>query len=253
MDNLKKPSQRALSLSTKQKNACDSKKSDIMMNLPPNPIQNDPNDQIRQYVIRYFKTLRLKQNQNRDITAITEDILFVIRFVNESVSQPVSELNLMGIVILKAGICFNLDTLSAHICITQKQKILSSLQRDGWRQATSEAYEALKQLIGENSIKNWIIFELPLPEKSEITQYVNENPRLFATASSISMQNIPLIPPHQMPSYFPLVSIQYERENAYFDIFDFDPKAAKAISLKKNLVLEKPQLLFVRDEYKPGK
>ena len=223
------------------------------MNVLPMTNQNDPNDQIRNYLINYFKTLRLKQKQNRDITALTDDILFVIRFVNESVSQPVFELKQMGIIILKSSICFNLDILSRHIYISQKQKILSSLQRDGWRQATSEAFEELRHLIGENESKTWMIFELPLPSNSEISSYINENPRLHASELSINTQNTPIIPPHKMPSYFPLVSIQYEREKASFNIFDYDSQSDKANSLKKTLAIDPPKLIFVRDEYKAGK
>ena len=213
-------------------------------------VQNDPNGKIRQYLMNYFQSLRNKQNQNRDMTALTDDILFVIRFVNESVAQPVYELKEIGIIILKSCICFNLDILSMHIFISPKQKILSSLQRDGWHQATSDAFEELKHLIGENLAKNWIIYELPLPNKSDITTYINENPRLHATELSINTQNTPIIPPHKMPSYFPLVSIQYEREKASFSIFDYDSHSAKAISLKKALVIDPPKLIFVRDEYK---
>ena len=211
--------------------------------------QIEPLNKIREYVMRYFYALRKKQNQNRDLTLLTEDILFVIRFVNESVSHPVSELYSMGIVILKSYICFNITVLQEILHINQKQKIISSLQVDNWNRATTDIYALLSKIIGENDAKNYFIYELP--EKSDIYLYIHENPRLLATQMSINMKSTPLIPPHQITTYFPLVSIQYERENEFFNIFDFDPKAAKTDSLKKNLVLEEPKLLFVRDEFKP--
>ena len=176
-------------------------------------------DSLPPYIVNIYESFSI---------SISNDILFVIRFVNESVAQPVYELKEIGIIILKSCICFNLDILSMHIFISPKQKILSSLQRDGWHQATSDAFEELKHLIGENLAKNWIIYELPLPNKSDITTYINENPRLHATELSINTQNTPIIPPHKMPSYFPLVSIQYEREKASFSIFDYDSHSAKA-------------------------
>ena len=69
-----------------------------------------------------------------------------------------------------------------------------------------------------------------------------------AAANPIAKTDDVLNEPH-----FPLVSIQYEREKASFSIFDYDSHSAKAISLKKALVIDPPKLIFVRDEYKAGK
>ena len=117
-----------------------------------NPYQEDF---IRLYLSRHFAALRSKQKQNRDISPLTDDIYFLVKFVNESVKEPIPELKSMGIIILNGAMCFNLDELCQIIHFSQLQKIQACFQRDCWYQGISEHCERLVKLIGEAEAKKW--------------------------------------------------------------------------------------------------
>ena len=205
-----------------------------------NPYQDDF---IRLYVSTHFAALRSKQKQNRDISPLTDDIYFLVKFVNESVKEPIPALRSMGIIILNGAMCFNLEKLCQLIYFSQT-KIQTCFQRDCWYQGILEHCERLVQLIGEAESKKWKIYELPPPDKSEITRYILQNMRLIATETSIKDEYKPKLAAQRMDKNFPLVSIQYEREHASFSIFDYHPVTVK------NFKIEKTQDFFAREDYK---
>ena len=158
----------------------------------------------------HFSSLRQRQKQNRDLTTITDDVKFVIRFVGDSVPRPVPVLLEMGMIVLRDYIAFNLVQLCTHLAITPKSSILMSLHRDGWKDVEGGVEKLIAPLVGENEVKNWSVLEYPV--ESEIGRLVMTNQAVMATETELKedgKQDGAEVPDD---IEFPLVAIEYERE-----------------------------------------
>lgn len=58
-------------------------------------------ERIIQMIQNHFSNIRQKQKQNHDLTSLTDEIRFILTFVNDSVMYPVPLLKKMGIIIIK--------------------------------------------------------------------------------------------------------------------------------------------------------
>ncbi|KAH0795650.1 hypothetical protein GPJ56_000529 [Histomonas meleagridis] len=124
-----------------------------------------------------------------------------------------------------------------------RNRTISSLHREGWKDAQEKYQNLVVPLVGENTAKDWLI--LVYPEDTEIAMYISQTPRLIATEANIRRSdiNIQEAPKQQQnqnkESLFPLVSIQYERELFNTEVVDFIPleEAVKTTKPKMEIVM----------------
>ena len=166
--------------------------------------------QLCRMVRTHFNSLRQRQRQSRDLTTITDDVKFVIRFVGDSVPRPVPVLLEMGMIIVRDYIAFNLAQLSTHLAIVRKSSILLSLHRDGWKDVEGDTAKLIAPLVGENEVKNWSVLEYPV--ESEIGRLVMTNKAVMATEAELKEDGKQEGAEVPDDIDFPLVAIEYERE-----------------------------------------
>lgn len=199
-------------------------------------------DQLCRILRTHFNSLRQRQKQNRDLTTITEDVKFAIKFVGDSVPRPVPVLRSMGMILLRNHIAFNLNMLVTQLAITRKNGILATFHRDGWKNANDEIIQQIIPLVGENDLKNWCVLEYPV--ESEISRELMANTSLLATETSISEDIKAADTDDHGDVSFPLVSIRYERVFSECSVVDFAPleRAVKMEIVKtENLSLRIPE------------
>jgi hypothetical protein len=183
--------------------------------------------QICKMLRSHFSTLRQRQKQSTDsFWKATEDLRFTLKFVNDSVTHPVSMLQEMGIINLRRSIAFNFDLLQLSLVIPRARFVVA-LHREGWKDTNDEASQrALAQLVGPGETKQWLL--MCYPEDSEIAREIMENPRLTATETNLSTEaqikaSARRVVEHSTEVPFPLVAVQYERDLADFEVADFCP------------------------------
>ncbi|KAH0795609.1 hypothetical protein GPJ56_000488 [Histomonas meleagridis] len=182
--------------------------------------------------------LRLRQTENNK-SSLTEDISYTASFLNINVNDPVSVLKSMGIIFFGPTAAFNLSLLQSQV-ICCRAVVLSAFYQEGWTDVESKDTN-LSAVVGANQVKNWIV--LKIPQQSNLTKLINENPRLIATEQSFGLDHTPdeiLIGPGMPPQdvltepHFPLVTIQYEWTFETHTIATFDP-LENAVKNRKKL------------------
>jgi hypothetical protein len=203
--------------------------SDFMARAGP----SSGDGQICKMLRSHFITVRQRQKQSTDsFWKATEDLCFTLKFVNDSVTHPVSVLQGMGIINLRRSIAFNFDLLQLSLVIPRTRFVVA-LHREGWKEVTDDASQ-LAQLVGPAETKQWAL--MCYPEDSKIAREIMQNPRLIATESNLSTEAHIRATEHSADVPFPLVAVQYERDLADFEVADFCP------------VNVKPKLSFVHCE-----
>lgn len=183
--------------------------------------QDTLEDYVAQLIRSHFTSLRTKQKQMQNLTALTKDIIFLIRFVNDSLTNPIPVLKTLGIICLKNITAFNIEAFEGSIRLS-KGRALSQLHREGWKNAEEDAYKMLGTLVGQNATKQWSC--LKNPSDSEFSVYLAENSRLIATPANINQTSVtPKSSSDSAENRFPLVTIHYERVIDQFEIADFIP------------------------------
>lgn len=233
-------------------------------------------ERIIQMIQNHFNNIRQKQKQNHELTLLTDEIRFILTFVNDSVMHPVPLLKKMGIIIIrqkllplpslppliqnpliqpnaqqnsnifinkpvqpilgrqekhqssKKLIAINYTLLQNQLNI-QRNRAITSLLREGWRDYNEEQFtklDFLTPLIGTIAVKEWSL--MFYPEDTDLGKYITENPRIIASQESLyqvndSRNNNQSEPPLQAENRFPLVSARYERRFDNFDLASFSP------------------------------
>ena len=250
-------------------------------------------ERIIQMIQNHFNNIRQKQKQDRDSSLLTDEIRFILTFVNDSVMYPVPLLKKMGILIIKQKLlplpslppliqnpqfqlqnqinsnmpqnkqqkllldpiqpiinrqdkhssnkklfAINYTLLQSQINL-QRNRIIISLQREGWHDYTEEQFtklDLLAPLIGSISVKDWSL--LFYPEDTNLSRYIAENPRIIASQDSLQQVNDSTNNNSdsilKAENQFPLVSVHYERCFNDFDLVSFPPST------------EKPKLSFIK-------
>lgn len=211
-------------------------KSDKNMEYGISP-QHPELEKIKQIIRGHFQNLRQKQTQNRELTTMGDDIKFLVKFINDSIYFPIPVLRAVGVIILKNTIGFHQAVFPEFI---KNSRFKNKLMAEGWREIQGQQ---LDSLIGAQNAKNYSLFEIP--EISELYRYTLENPRVVATQETVNMPfkensshtNNSKISCLDTP--FPLVSIQYEREQTSYNIFEYLPsKSWKPPQLKNCKIVE---------------
>lgn len=211
----------------------------------------DSNEKFCTILRNHFNSLRQRQKQNRDQTTLTEDIRFLLKFVNDSVPNPIPILKAMGVINFRTFIAFNFTILQSQITFP-KNRFIPSLLRDGWKDVTAENAENISLLVGVAFVKNWICFMFPT--NSEIAKFLNESPRLIASEKTMNAKGLndgiqanyePYSVETAAESLFPLVSIQYERVMDSFSITEFKPVLKTEEIPKPNMsIFKAPPMSF---------
>ncbi|OHT04810.1 hypothetical protein TRFO_27675 [Tritrichomonas foetus] len=191
---------------------------------------NRNEEQIIRMLQKHFFNLRQRQKQDIDITSLTDDLRFTLTFVNDSVMHPVPLLKKMGILVAKYG-KQNKKLVGIHYQILQKHlflprtRTISSLHREGWKDADEKQRTVFIPFVGINFLKEWSI--LIYPEDTDLSRYIAENARLIASEELLqpknANKNVDDILNNAGDQRFPLVAIQYEREFANFDLANYPP------------------------------
>jgi hypothetical protein len=133
----------------------------------------------------------------------------MFRFLGDSLVNPVIVLREMGIINLRRWIAFNFTLLQVHIAMP-RNRIISMLEREGWKKPEDETSQALIPLIGEQELKNWSV--LRYPAGIALEKELMTNSRLSASVATLtaSPQTAEIAEVRKMG--YPLVSVHYERE-----------------------------------------
>jgi hypothetical protein len=197
----------------------------------------------------HFNALRQKQKQSIELSSITDDIRFLLKFVLDSVKEPVMVLRIFGIIITRQFVAFNLNSLQTHLCFASKGRVATALRRDGWKEADDTLKQQLFPLIGENEAKNWTA--LRFPEDAVAKDFMDM--RLIATETNIrrSMRDPRPLPMAYMPvpqnTGFPLVAVRYERVYKDFEVADFKPLEDALLGRKLDMFHAEPLNLRIPD------
>ncbi|EAX89415.1 hypothetical protein TVAG_310670 [Trichomonas vaginalis G3] len=160
--------------------------------------------------------------------SLTDDITFLVKFINESVYFPIPILRSVGVIVMKGEIAFHLQIFPEYIAYP---RFKNRLPAEKWieKQPQNDPQWQLDKLIGPANAKNWCVFKFP--ETSSLNQYIIQKPRVVATEANINLpfqENTPLpseaMNKSQFSNLFPLVTIQYERVVANETIFEYDPQ-----------------------------
>jgi hypothetical protein len=188
-------------------------------------------EQISKMVRNHFSYLRQRQRQGVDLSTTTEDLRFILKFISDSVSHPVAVLQTMGIINLKRYLAFNFDILQSFL-VMSRTRILSTLSREGWKDADAASQTAISPIVGANELKNWTC--LVIPDDTDLARDVIENARLAATEADPGKIDGKT---KAGPLVFPLVTLEYER-----DFFQ------NSLAIDPVIKTVRPKLVFERVE-----
>jgi hypothetical protein len=158
----------------------------------------------------------------------------MLKFISNSVTQPVAVLRAMGVINLRRCLAINLDILQM-VLVMPRARILNALYREGWKDGDASALLGIRPIVGESEVKNWVC--LTVPDDTEIIRDVIENMQLTATEANSANHPQRGDPKEKAAPRFPMVAIEYER--------DFH---REAIAIEPEPQPQKPKLVRVKGE-----
>lgn len=178
----------------------------------------------------HFKQIRQIQNQGHDPN-ITTDVLFILKATYQTLIYAVDFLKEIGIIITQRYIVLNEDKIINLLYIKPKNRLKILLPHERWEKVVkeSEITEFSKIFLNKNDFKNWTIYTFP--NDTDLSRFILSTPRIYA--NNPNNLKDPKHQQNQNSSYFPLVSIQYERSINNNEIVDLPP--TKPIRPKPNL------------------
>lgn len=189
-------------------------------------------EQICKMVRSHFSNLRQRQRQGVDLSTTTEDLRFMLKFISNSVTQPVTVLRKMGVINLRRCLAINLDILQT-VLVMPRVRILNALYREGWKDDDPNSQLGILPIVGESEVKNWVC--LIVPDDTKLIRDVIENMQLTATEANQAQRGDPK--EKTVQPRFPMVAIEYER--------DFH---REAIAIEPEPQPAKPKLVMVKLE-----
>ena len=212
--------------------------------------ENYNDNQISELVRNHFFNLRESQRQNCNMTSLTDDIRFTVCFVNSSVVYPVPLLKKMGIIVIKGPkkmIAINFLQIQYHLNLP-RNKTMTSLHREGWKDADDSQRNQLGVLVGKINVKDWSL--LLFPEDTNLAKYISENHRVLASEETMFVNNNKknkvntLMNNRTEDVVFPLVTVQYERDFFNMENANYPPDANFQKMPMQNL--QRPNLQIVQ-------
>jgi hypothetical protein len=139
---------------------------------------------LRLVLTNHFGLIRMKKFRQSNPSQITDELVYVLRTVNDAASHPRQTLADLGIVVFPGALAFCLSSISRLFGIT-KSSFSAKLKAANWATEVfcpSRVKEELRKIVGED-FRRWAL--RAIPESSSFQAYTDANPDLVHCKDTI--------------------------------------------------------------------